>query len=371
MRLTSAICALFLAASAHGAGSDWPFWDRFATAFVDRNGRVVDWNEDGRTVSEGQAYALFFSLVANDQRTFDRILGWTRSELTPRGMDQQLPAWLWGRRNDQSWGVLDANSATDADLWIAYSLIEAGRLWDEPDYTTLGRRLLDAVAACCVVRHAGRRLLLPGPEGFTESDGTVRINLSYYVPVQLRLFAAVQPDGPWGTLLTDYIELLGAVAPLGRVPDWVRLAPASDGQSIPFGVPGSYDAIRVYLWNAIGPSDGLGERARDALRGFASLNRALPHTPERWTNANGGLSGTAPVGYHGALYPFWRAVDADELAHRARSALEAAEVGGLYGAPARYYDQALIGFGLGYSSGHYRFDDDGRLLPAWRKGRTS
>ena len=57
-----------------------------------------------------------------------------------------LPSWLWGRQQDGNWGVLDANSASDSDLWIAYSLLEAGRLWDNHSYSALGTLLLRRIA---------------------------------------------------------------------------------------------------------------------------------------------------------------------------------------------------------------------------------
>jgi len=38
----------------------WPAWDGFKSAFVSDDGRVIDRSqEDLRTVSEGQSYALF------------------------------------------------------------------------------------------------------------------------------------------------------------------------------------------------------------------------------------------------------------------------------------------------------------------------
>ncbi|MDB5987259.1 MAG: cellulase, partial [Nevskia sp.] len=61
------------------ADAIWPAWQNFAEAFVQDDGRVVDWTADARTVSEGQGYALFFALVANDRARFERILAWTES----------------------------------------------------------------------------------------------------------------------------------------------------------------------------------------------------------------------------------------------------------------------------------------------------
>lgn len=58
----------------------WPDWDAFRRDTISPDGRVVDASTERQaTVSEGQAYALFFALVANDRATFDKLLGWTRT----------------------------------------------------------------------------------------------------------------------------------------------------------------------------------------------------------------------------------------------------------------------------------------------------
>jgi endo-1,4-beta-D-glucanase Y len=44
-------------------------------------------------------------------------------------LQTRLPAWLWGKNKDGEWKTLDPNSASDADVWMAYTLVEAGRLW--------------------------------------------------------------------------------------------------------------------------------------------------------------------------------------------------------------------------------------------------
>jgi len=49
--------------------ADWPAWQSFKSGFISEGGRVVDANTPRKqTVSEGQAYALFFALVANDRK---------------------------------------------------------------------------------------------------------------------------------------------------------------------------------------------------------------------------------------------------------------------------------------------------------------
>ena len=125
------IVALFMFSMAGGCkDGPWRLWNSYANRFVDpSSGRVFDPRGDQQTTSEGQAYALFFALVDNDRPTFDRVLAWTQGNLAGGDLATHLPAWLWGKNQDGQWTVLDANSASDADTWMAYTLLEAGRLW--------------------------------------------------------------------------------------------------------------------------------------------------------------------------------------------------------------------------------------------------
>jgi endoglucanase len=164
----------------------WPHWEAFKKQFVRASGRVISNDADGpRTYSEGQSYALFYALVANDRAVFDAVLQWTEDNLCGGDMTARLPAWLWGQRANGDWGVIDSNPASDADLWIAYALGEAGRLWGERRYVALS-----ALLAARVLREETANLpglgwtLLPAPQGFEEGPGRWRLNPSY-VPMQL------------------------------------------------------------------------------------------------------------------------------------------------------------------------------------------
>jgi endoglucanase len=101
--------------------------DHFRQHYISEEGRVIDPADGRHHHLEGQSYALFFALVNDDRETFARLLDWTERQLA-RG-DLRLPAILaLGQAAGRQPGVLDANSASDSDLWIAYSLLEAGRL---------------------------------------------------------------------------------------------------------------------------------------------------------------------------------------------------------------------------------------------------
>ncbi|MFS9573010.1 glycosyl hydrolase family 8, partial [Klebsiella quasipneumoniae] len=121
------LSALLLAAGQVGAACQWPAWEQFKQAYVSPEGRVID-PSDARKIStsEGQSYGLFFALAANDRAGFDKLLTWTQNNLAEGDLKQHLPGWLWGKKDDEQWTLLDSNSASDSDLWIAWALLEAG-----------------------------------------------------------------------------------------------------------------------------------------------------------------------------------------------------------------------------------------------------
>lgn len=322
---------------------------------------------DSRTVSEGQSYALFFALVANDRPTFDKVLQWTENNLAGGDLTAHLPAWLWGHAPDGRWKVLDENAASDADLWIAYSLLEAGTLWHERAYTSLGARLAKRVLDEETGDLPGLGLtLLPGPQGFHPAPDVWRLNPSY-LPLQvIRGIGAQLADDPrWPGLATTSARVLEASALNGFAPDWSRFR--TEHGFVPDDVTqarGSYDAIRVYLWTGMLDSrDGGASRLLERFAPFADFiaaHGAPPETVDTATGEPGPNPGNA--GFAAAAVPFLVARKQDALADaQARRADSLAA----QSAPA-YYDSVLMLFGLGWRDGRYRFGPDGGLDAAWK-----
>ncbi|EPY3687581.1 cellulose synthase complex periplasmic endoglucanase BcsZ, partial [Cronobacter sakazakii] len=249
---------LLATVSAHAA-CGWADWDRFKGGYISEEGRVIDPSDPRKiTTSEGQSYALFFALAANDREAFDNILQWTENNLAQGSLKNTLPAWLWGMKGPDEWTVLDTNSASDADLWIAWSLLEAGRLWKEPRYSDTGKALLDRIAKEEVVNvPALGDMLLPGKVSFAEPT-LWRFNPSYMPPQLARYFTRY--GKPWTTIRDTNLRLLLETAPQGFSPDWVSYE-AKKGWVMKPAAPqkpliGSYDAIRVYLWvGMMNPAD--------------------------------------------------------------------------------------------------------------------
>lgn len=370
---SAAIPAAAAAATAPASTSaqcDWPAYRTFVEHFVQADGRVIDYSTPTQqTTSEGQSYGMFFALVANDRATFDRLLDWTRTNLAGNQFDAQnlrLPAWQWGRKPDGSFGVLDPNSASDSDLWIAYDLLQAGRLWRDTDYTKLGEALAAQIVSKEVTSLPGLGpMLLPGPQGF-QAGGVTRLNPSYLPLPVLRALAKAQPGGPWNKLADNAYQLVKTTSPQGFVPDWAAWRAGQFVVDPKNGDTGSYDAIRVYLWAGMTASaDPLAKPWLTALGGMRNQVAQAGFPPEKVAATTGSASGEGPLSYWGALAPYFKALGDERGLGLARTHLAALD-NPVAGHEPVYYDRVLGLFGTGFIDGRYRFDDAGRLVPSWR-----
>ncbi|HEY0664590.1 MAG TPA: cellulose synthase complex periplasmic endoglucanase BcsZ [Gallionella sp.] len=347
---------------------NWPDWKKFRDKFVSADGRVVDRSIPQHiTTSEGQSYALLFALIAGDRSAFDSILRWTQDNLAGGDLTARLPAWQWGQLKDGSWGVLDSNAASDADLWIAYALHEAGQLWQSPRYTKFAGLLAARILQEETADIPGLGLtLLPGPKGFHPDEATWRLNPSYS-PIQIfRRFASVYPDAGWNRLAQSAIMLITRSMPQGYAPEWMDYQTGKgfrpDRDPSVAGV--GYNAIRVYLW--AGMLDKHDPARTLLLNSLAPLGRQVSDHGI-WTIEMQGAKDisreTAPPGFSSALLPFLQSsgfTAALREQHRRVIALAPQDK------TDNYYDQVLTLFGLGWFDGQYRFDRTGRLIPRWK-----
>lgn len=127
------VTMLLLAAFSVQAACNWPAWEQFKKDYISQEGRVIDPSDARKiTTSEGQSYGMFFALAANDRAAFDNLLDWTQNNLAQGSLKEHLPAWLWGKKENTKWEVLDSNSASDLDgLVIAGSgtIVERATLY--------------------------------------------------------------------------------------------------------------------------------------------------------------------------------------------------------------------------------------------------
>lgn len=342
----------------------WPAWESYKVAFLNPDGRIVA-DPDGRSHSEGQAYALMFALVANDRAAFAQILRWTEDNLAAGDLTARLPAWHWGQREDQSWGVIDANAAADADLWIAYALNEAARLWGLPQHAALSELLAQRILREETATLPGLGLtLLPGPVGFVQGDSAWRLNPSYLPIPLLRRLHAADPGAGWDRIVASAVRVITDSAPRGFAPDWTHYAGGRFAPDEQTAAAGSYDAIRVYLWAGLMSENDPDRRALlSVLRPMAEQVEARGLPPERIDTVTGEARGDGPVGFSAALVPFLEATGHGRAARTQARRIVARSAA----TPPGYFDQSLILFGTGWSDGRYRIDADGALQPRWHQ----
>lgn len=340
-----------------------PDWVAFRDNLISSDGRVIDPSTPASvTTSEGQSYALFFALVNNDRDSFERVLGWTANNLAAGDLARRLPAWQWGRAEDGQWHVLDSNPASDSDVWIAYTLTEAGQRWHEPRLEALGRAVAARIIDSESVELPGLGLmLLPGPIGFHPAAGRWRLNPSY-LPVQLlRGLGSRLGEPAWSALADNAGRLLQQVAPRGYAPDWVGyeagrgVQPDAESQAV-----GSYNAIRVYLWVAmLHPAEPWSTRLKLAyapMHARVLADQAVPEVVNAVTGAV--ISRNGPAGFAQAVLPLLTVLADSEQerrqVHLYRQQVEAMPVDG-------YYNQSLRLFSQLWLRGHYGFAADGSL----------
>jgi endoglucanase len=347
----------------------WPLWQRFSRDFIQADGRVIDHSSARKhSTSEGQSYSMFFALIAGDREQFDRLWRWSLQNLVVNGAASQLPAWQWGQRDDGSWGLVDGNSASDANLWFVYALVEAARLWSDARYLQDAKTLLERIAAEEVAELPGfGTMLLPARAGFTSEPGRWRLNPSYMPLPVLRRLAQVAPEGPWQAIAVNTVRMMDQSTPLGFAADWLvyQAATPRPGQFLSdkeTGDLGSYDAIRTYLWaGMVPPGDALRTPLLAQLGGMARALATQPYPPEKVQIRSATLSGVSPVGFSAAMLPYLRALNETALLQVQRDRVKKELLDDSKNNTATYYDHVLGLFGSGWDENRYRFLPSGEL----------
>lgn len=338
-----------LAASAHA----WPMWDSFKSANIDKSYRVIDYSDERAiTTSEGQSYAMFFALVADDRETFDKLLEWTEKNLAKGDITKNLPSWLWGKTN-QGWGIIDSNNATDSDLWIAYDLLEAARIWNVPEYAAKAHAMME------LLKHDVRdvpnlgKVMLPGGRGF-DHPTHVTLNPSYYPVFILRRLGLEDPY--WKSVAEGTVRALVRTAPAGFSPDWAKIdktgkliAPEGDDY-----VLGSYNSIRVYLWTGmLSPEDPAYDILSRQFAPMVKLTERMNMPPEKVNVITGAANQAGSPGFGACLLEM---LSGSKTADFIRTVIASEPIIG-----ENYYRSVLMLYGAGFDEGLYRFDRDGRL----------
>lgn len=179
-------------------------WEVFAERFYER-GRIVDTGNDDISHSEGQGYGMLFAAVAGDKMRFDEMWRWTRQTLQ---RSDGLFSWRYRPCPEHNSACVDdPNNATDGDILIAWALLRAAQVWDSQTYRQQAVTILNAIEDKLVVKRHNTLLLLPGEEGFMQSDH-VELNLSYWVFPAFNDFYTLTGQPIWQSLQAEGEKLV-------------------------------------------------------------------------------------------------------------------------------------------------------------------
>lgn len=337
-------------------------WVAYRKRFIQPDGRVIDWEATGRSTSEGQAYAMFRAVLANDPDSFALTLKWSEDNLQRRGANKKrldhLWAWQWGRDVDGSWGILDSNFASDADIDGITALILASRRWDRPEYLKLAQAKLKDLWEHSTIAVKSERYLLPGPIAAFQQAGTLKLNPSYLAPYAFRLFAQVDSERDWLSLVESSYQLLEGSASLSSVglpSDWVALdlqtgqyaaLDQSDSVVSRYG----FDASRVWWRVALDFTWFNEPRAKSYLQTHLEPLKSLWRSQQK-IPAQLDLQGRPLVEYeatsqYGMLYAAFQVIDPVIAQQIYEKKLIPPYQKGFWDSDSAYYTQNLAWFGL-------------------------
>lgn len=337
-------------------------WEAYRDRFVQTDGRVIDREANDRSTSEGQAYTMLRAVLIDDPETFVKTFKWAENNLqrqdeTGKRIDQ-LWVWKWGKDARGKWVPLDPNFASDADIDAITALILAARRWNRPDYLTIARTKLRDLWEYSTVEVKGKRYLLPGPAAAFYKPNFLELNPSYLAPYAFRLFAQIDPDRDWLSLVHSSYQVLeesAAVSSVGLPSDWVVLNTATgkfQALEMPSPIVSRYgfDAYRVWWRVAL---DALWFQAPEAQRYLQAHSQHLQQLwrSQRQLPAQINLQGKAEVNYeatsqYAALYTALRLIQPAMATEIYQQKLVPQYRDGFWDNDSAYYSQNIAWLGL-------------------------
>lgn len=213
---------------------------KYVTALGAPQGRRILFDDMQSTVSEGMGYGMLIAVYMNDKVLFDDFFRYYQA--FPN--DNRLMHWKIGPDGE----VTGQNSATDAELDVAFALIMAHEQWGSEKgkgnirYDREAKSLLYRIMDFQV--EFGTWVLKPGDKW----GGSQTTNPSYFAPAYYRVFAQFARDKRWLKLADKSYEILFAAwnDSTGLVPDWCM----ADGSTPAQGVGWARENGEAYLYDA-------------------------------------------------------------------------------------------------------------------------
>ena len=219
-------------------------YDFYKQNFMSEDGRIMDRDKNNITTSEGQSYMMLRALIMDDRPTFDLVYQWTKNNLQRH---DRLFAWLWGKNKSGEYKILDDNSASDADVDIAFALILAHKQWHNYKYFEDAVCIINSIWTNEVKQIDNHLVLMPGVK--QVSDEKIEINPSYFSPYAFRLFQKYDELHDWNLLVESsyfYLNEVMAKTKTHLPPNWFLIENKQIVLENSERSDFSYDAIRVF-----------------------------------------------------------------------------------------------------------------------------
>jgi endoglucanase len=329
-------------------------WKTYKSFFIQDDGRVIDFYGNNITTSEGQSYAMLRALWHNDKEIFDKALNWANNNLKIRG--DNLFGWKWGQNNNGEWSIIDKASATDAEEDIALALILASKKWNNDCYKTQARAILKDMWDKEVINIKGKNYLTAGD--WAVHDVNVKLNPSYFAPYAYRIFATIDKDHDWNSLVDSSYEVIKEASSFSVFylpPDWCYINKNTGEITIDKTINKkesdySYDAIRTHWRIALDYILNKDPRAYDYLKkstkffiDYWEINGSLPTS----VTVDGVIrKGEESYAIYGAVLPAIAIINPQVAKKIYHQKLAADYIKGFWGNPKDYYGQNLVWFGI-------------------------
>ncbi len=233
---------VFGAYTAQGLGAARVIWSTFNSAsctIAEASGSNM--YKRGCTVSEGIGYGMLITLFEGDLEAFNAL--WVYNQAyrnSAYASGRGLMPWLV---SSFGWDIPDVSSATDADLDIATSLVLAYYKTGNTGYLNDALTLINALWDNEV--NTSNNLLYSGDTPTWKAAANPSYNLSYFSPVALRLFAVVDKNHDWKSVLDAQYAYMKKVqdAGTGVFPDW------SDGEGNAINPPNNSAKTTYWTFN--------------------------------------------------------------------------------------------------------------------------
>jgi len=297
-------------------------WEKYKIRFINNDGRVIDYSQDGITTSEGQSYAMLQAVWMDDREIFDLVWSWTKNTL--KRPDDNLFGWRWGNKGQDEYGLLPNggdNSASDADTDVALALILAAKRWNNSKYLDEAKLIIADIWKLEVYEAGTDNYLIAG--NWASGGDKIIVNPSYFSPYAWRLFAQVDKNN-WNSLIDPGYRLLSRISEnnldksttSGLPPDWVAVY-KNDGRAEATNMNGlttnyGYDAIRIpwriaidYLWNKESKAKSY-LSSLSYMKKYYQDNKKLPGT---FSHDGGVVNGNENPAMYGTALGYFMVVD--------------------------------------------------------------